>query len=471
MPPIDAITLENWFPGENSVRMRKGFTSHATGMTNLVETLATFHSGATEKLLAFAGGAIFDASSSGAASSLGTGYSNARWQWVMFNESLHAVNGEDAPIAYDGSSITEPSWAGSGLTVADLIGVNVFKNRLFFWEDNSQDFWYASVNAVTGTLTKFPLSMVAALGGKLIAMATWTLDGGAGIDDLAVFIMSSGQVVTYQGTDPGSSSGWALQGIYDIGPPLSSRAVTKVAGDVVVATKEDYVLLSDVIKRGRVKGRESKIAAAASEAASLYSGNYGWQVFHYPKGGWVLVNVPVTTGSRFEQHILNTVTGAWCKFTGMNGVCWGLYQDNLYFGGASGVVYRADNGNNDNSSDIPARAQQAWNSFGIPGTKMLTAFRPVYAADGEISLGTAIAYDFGEKSVATVASPAPSGAMWDEAEWDEAFWAGALTTRAAWKSATGTGHVASLKVNVTTKDQNVSWYRTDFMIRPGYGLV
>ena len=31
MEPTDAITLENWIPDTNSVRIRTGYTEHATG--------------------------------------------------------------------------------------------------------------------------------------------------------------------------------------------------------------------------------------------------------------------------------------------------------------------------------------------------------------------------------------------------------------------------------------------------------
>jgi hypothetical protein len=53
----------------------------------------------------------------------------------------------------------------------------------------------------------------------------------------------------------------------------------------------------------------------------------------YPKAGWLLINVPVANNTTYHQYVVNTITGAACKFTGMNASTWGMYNNNLYFGG------------------------------------------------------------------------------------------------------------------------------------------
>ena len=52
MGPADAVVLDNFFPDENEVRLRKGSSSHATGLTHDVESLMSYKSGAASKMFA-----------------------------------------------------------------------------------------------------------------------------------------------------------------------------------------------------------------------------------------------------------------------------------------------------------------------------------------------------------------------------------------------------------------------------------
>jgi len=470
MPPTDAIVLDNWFPETGKISVRKGTSQHATGVGNGdVQTLVEYHAGTTRQLIAAGGGGLYNATSAGAATSIQTGYTSNKWQAVNFNGQLHLVNGEDAPQMYNGA-ISTPSWSGSGLTNADLVGVEVFKNRLFFWEKDSQDFWYAAINAVTGTLTKFPLSRVSNLGGNIVCMGTWTMDAGQGVDDRLVILLSSGQAIVYEGTDPGDSSAFGIVGIYNIGPPVDRRAIAKVAGDLFVATKDGYVSFAEVWRKGRLRTQESKITGAAVEAAGLYSGNFGWQVLHYPKGTRVLVNVPKNS-NEYVQHVLNTVTGAWCRFTDMNARCWGLYNDNLYFGHTNGVVFKADTGAADASANITAEAQTAWNAFRTPVPKRFSQARTLVSGSGALSLTQGIAYDFGEVLVEQSTSTESPGVSWDDVYWDDEFWSPEATTRDGWLSVTGEGHAASLRLRYAGQVENLVWYRTDYVYETGFGLT
>ena len=192
MVQTDAVVLDNYFPQVGSVEVRKGYTEHVTGLGGDVETLAEYHSGSTRHLIGCANGNIYNATS--AATSLASGLTNNIWSTANFQGVFFMVNGDDDPRDWDGTTLSSTSWSGTGLTITDLTGVAVSKNRLFFWEKDSQDFWYSSANAITGKLNKFQLSMVSGFGGKLIQIINWTRDSGAGMDDWTVFVMSSGDV-------------------------------------------------------------------------------------------------------------------------------------------------------------------------------------------------------------------------------------------------------------------------------------
>ena len=465
MPPTDAVYLDNWFPTIGQCEVRKGYTEHATGVSNgNVDTVMEYHAGAVRKLLASSPTNIYDATSTGAASSLASGFTSGQWQTVNFNGIAVFVNGSDTPQQYNGSTISAMSWTGSGLSPADLIGVNVFKDRLFFWEDASQDFWYASVNAIAGTLTKFPLSRVAQFGGNLLSMATWTHDGGDGLDDYAVFIMTSGDVIVYQGTDPGNANTWGLIGIYRIGPPTSIRGVVKSGGDLLVMTESDYVSMSQVLKTGQL-GTSTKISGYASTAARDFAGQFGFQAIICRRNNMAIFNVPATAGA-YHQHVLNLLTGAWTRFTGIPARAWGTYNNNIYFGSTNGKVYLSCSANTDDGGVINADGRQAWNLFDVVQRKRLTGIRPIVSSQGPINYEIGVGFDFKTALVTSAISTTPQGSAWDVSPWDTSPWSASESIDLGWRAKGGSGYHLSPRLRVSA-EQEIAWLRTDLRLEQG----
>lgn len=462
MAQTDAITMDNWFPGLGKVTLRDGYEEFSSGVgAGNVDTVIEYHAGSTRKLLAASDSKLYDASSSTAVQ-IGTGYSTGTWQGVNFNGKVFLFNGSDNPLDWDGTTLTATGWTGT--TISNLVGANVFKNRIFTWADNSQDFWYGGVNAVTGPLTNFPLSRVSKQGGNLIAMANWTYDGGDGSDDIAAFIMSTGEVIVYQGSDPGSSTDWALVGIYQIGIPLGRRAVIKVAGDILVCTKDDYVSMSQVLKSGQM-GNASKISGAVQDASSVVSDL--WQAVLHRNGNLILVNVPTSQGD-FQQHVMNASTGAWCRYVDIPARAWTTYNGQLLFGSTDGKIYKMT-GNDDNGSAIQGDVKQAWDAFGTPNRKRVSAIRPVFSSEGTISYNIGLGFDFEDVSTPNPTSTSASGPLWDVAIWDVAEWAVEQQIDVGWRVAGGTGENVSPRIKVAGM-QAISWLRTDYRIETGINL-
>lgn len=469
----DAIVLENWFPEESTVRVRNGFDSHATGLGSMVESLMSWTGPSSSKLFAAAGDSIFDVSSSGAVGAADIdSVTNARWQHTMFAISsgsyLYIVNGDDAPRYYNGSSWTTPSLTGSGLTAADLIHVNVFKKRLFFVEKNSMNVWYAGIEAISGSLTKFALGSQADLGGYLVAMGTWTRDGGEGVDDFAVFITSRGQVIIYQGNDPGDADAWSLVGTFNIGAPIGRRCLIKVGADLIVITEDGFSQLSRFLAASRSSDRAAlsdKISGAVKAAVGAYRGLFGWEVCHYPAGNMMLFNVPM--GSTAAQFVSNSTTGAWCKFTGMNASCWEVHDNALYFGG-DGAVYLADSGLDDDGANIEAAVKTAFSFFRDRGReKRFSLVRPNFTVDGRVDVAMRVNTDFGDAFPDSMPSfTSPGGAEWDEAEWDVAEWADAGRPTLDWQSVEAIGTYASVTMRTVSKNGSILWNATDWKFEP-----
>ena len=117
-----------------------------------------------------------------------------------------------------------------------------------------------------------------------MAVATWTIDGGQGVDDLLVFVTSWGEVIVYKGTDPSSASAWALVGIWQIGAPVGRRCFMKYAGDLLIICQDGVYPMSGALQSSRVNPKvalTNKIQLAVSEAVTSYGSNFGWQLIQF----------------------------------------------------------------------------------------------------------------------------------------------------------------------------------------------
>lgn len=480
MAEDDAVFSDNFFPGFGKVSLRSGSSSYATGLGADVFTIAEFNAGALRKLIAGANGKLWNISSAGAGVSLKTGFTGNKWQWGQFDDAsggarMGLVNGVDAPQIFNGTAVTAMTVSCTGLTTTTLLGINIYKNRSYFWDGVSQDFYYSATNALGGTLTKFPLGRVSGFGGNLLAMGTMTVDGGDGVNDLACFFMTSGDVVIYNGSNPGDTSDWYLIGIFRIGAPLSVRGIMKAGKDLVVMTKDGYVALSKVLGSARSQPKDAisdKIRGAVSEAAQQYSANYGWQAIHYPRGTMALFNVPLSTGE-FNQHVVNTTTGAWCRFKGLNARSMGLYNDRLYIG-LSGTVFLADTGYADGSTAISGDCQTAWTYFKRRNQqKRLTMAKILGNATGIIPYTIAIGADFKDPTNTIVGTTGLSGSgsgLWDSSDWDTTSWPSENLVFDAWGSAGAIGLNFSTRLRVASSANGMNWFSSAYAFEPG-GLI
>lgn len=476
MKPTDAVILENWFPRTADVAVRKGYILQCnTGEGAFaVQTLAEWKNATGRKLIAGCHGKLIDVSSS-SPSTIGSGFTVNAWRWKVFAGRLFLVNGTDAPQDYDGTTRTATAWSGSGLTISNLKDVAAYKERLFFIEKNTLNFWYAGLRSITGVLTKFDLSYTGSFGGTLQAIGIITSDGGIGQDDLLAFFLSSGEVIIYRGSDPGNASDWSRVGVFFVGAPVGAVA-TQYGSDVIAITRDGFLPLTQVLPFGRSQGTKltlsDKISGAVSEAITSYAGNAGWQSIVYPKGDQLIFNIP-RSATVFDQYVMNLVTRAWCKFTGIASASWGLFNDHLYFGGVDGKVYKADSGNSDNGSAIVADGQTAWNFFRHPGQlKNFTMARIIFGAVSDPGAQMAVGVDFDISiPTATVATAAvQAGAIWDQGIWDQAIWGGAQQTVKGWQAITGLGYAASLRLRASVTSQDLSWRSSNIIYKPG-GMV
>jgi hypothetical protein len=482
MPPDQAIVLDNWFPTAKDVRVRRGSAIHGTGMgTSTVDSLLIYNgvTALASKMFAATDGVLYDVSAAGAGSSSLTSLSNNRWQYANFTtpggKFLWICNGTDAPRSFDGTTWATPSLTITTFTANDIINVNAHKHRLWFVFKDSTVAGYLPTNAIAGTVSKFELGDQFTKGGYLVSMATWTKDGGNGEDDFAVFFSSQGQIAVYQGTDPSSSTTWSAVGTFDLGNPIGYRCVTKVAGDLAILNIDGVLPLSKALNTDR--GASAAIAItknindAMNEVARSYKGNFGWELTPYPKGTMVILNVPIQHGQTQYQFVMNTLTGAWCRFLGLNANCWAVFKDDLYFGGNDGKVYKADTGGIDGTTPIDAVCQQAYNYFGMrENFKDFKMLQPLLTTDADTRPSVGISTDFKDNVVIGTPTSA-SSALYDTAIYDTDVYAPDARSVADWTTVTGQGYCASINFRFrsapTSGELITRWNGANVLFEPG----
>ena len=474
-----AVTLDNFFPTPSSVDVRAGDETHVTGLPAVVETLAFYTTGTTQKLFGASGSAIYDVTTAGAVgAAVVTGKANARWQTINMGTAggffLMMVNGADKMSRYTGSAWQvdgDGSADVTGFDTATAIHINNFKNRVFFVEENSFSVWYLPVASVGGSATEFDLSGLFRLGGYLMAMANWTIDNSAGVNDYAAFITSEGEVAIYSGSNPADSTDWSLVGTFRMGAPIGRRCFMKVGADVMVLTVDGAFPLSKSMLSDRTQlgvALTDKIAPLINTDIAAYKGNFGWQPIYHPLGHKLILNVPTVEGATSRQYVMNTQHGAWCRYTGWNAFCFELLNDQLYYGGDT-VVYKADTGQTDHGSNITSVAQQAFSYFGERGrVKRFTLVRPVFLSEGTVNPAVLVNVDF--QSNRTDVAPSftgTSGTAWDDGDWDDFSWSGGDTLTSRWQSVTGVGYAAGVRVVTAMQNIGCKWQATDFVYETG----
>ena len=460
MPETDAVILDNFIPRPGYVECRRGCLGWSTGYGAAVQSLIAYRGGATDKLFAASGSSIYNATSSGAiGAAVYTGLSTARVQYINFSNTagnyIICVTGGDTPFKYDGTTWSTTAITGPSSS-STLVDVMVHKRRLWFYEANTLKAWYLPTDAIAGAATQLDLGPLASKGGVIAGHQTWTLDGGNGPDDYAIWVTTQGQVIVYKGTDPSSASTWGLVGVFDLGKPLGRRSLISYGAELVLLTADGVIPLSQALALNRAQSGNvaltAKIQNAFAAAVQSYGSNTGWEAFLYPGGQLAIYNVPVTTLGVSYQYVQNVQTGAWCRFTGLNAFCWAYANGTPYFGGTS-KVYQWDTGSSDDGTAITFDIKGAFSAYGRrTGMKHFKMIRPIIQAATNVMPALDILTDYrdGTPSNVQTVTVATSSGTWGAGLWNSALWAQEAGIRIDWTSVTGLGFVGAPRLRLVT---------------------
>lgn len=343
------------------------------------------------------------------------------------------------PQIYDGST-----WAAASITGCpqNTAGVSSHRSRLWFYDGSTKPLsaFYLPVGAISGAVTEFNLGPVARKGGRIVALRTWTQDGGeGGTDDLAAFYTSQGQVIFYSGTDPASRATWQLVGVFDIGRPacmLDRPSLTlpvwglqrgsyaiKYGADVLFIAEDGLTSAARVMNQ-QVGQTDYSISTnirslivadvrAKNNANSLVKAAYFpplRQIFLQAAGSASFLGTGPfyyqTTGS---PYVMNAETGAWTKFEWAGSVGFKdcvVYKGDLYFNDGAYKVYRYGQSSttSDNGSAFTFECRQAYSYLNSPDNKLATLMLPTWSSTGNISLTLNADADFNARSISAYTS-------------------------------------------------------------------
>ena len=253
----------------------------------------------------------------------------------------------------------------------------------------------------------------------------------------------------------------------------------KYGGDLLLLTLDGLFPLASALQSSRLDPNvalSDKIQGAFALAAQNYKNNFGWGMIYNSLNNALIVNVPVATGGQ-EQFVMNNITKAWCRFTNWYANCFNLLGDELYFGGnqyvAKAWTVSGTAGYKDDTSNIDARALQAFNYFDSRGVKKyFTRARPSLFSNGQpaINIDINVDFDLAPSTSALAYSPSTYG-TWDVSTWDVGIWGQDSVISNNWQGVTGIGYCAGIQLNSSSRNLSLQWASTDIVYQIGWAGI
>lgn len=481
MKTTDAIYLDNWFPTQTTVDIRPGSAvSSLLPVDSVIKSLLNCaKQDGTARRFAVCQTGVYDIAT--AIATLDLALTDARVESVNINIAglpyLWCCNGVDKSFIYksdtdtwiplDGASVP----ALTGITSTDVANVSMWKNRLILTKKASLEFWYMPLNSVGGLAVKFDLGSVFKKGGYLVATANWSVDAGDGTDDRFVAVTSEGEVAIYQGTDPSAAATFALVGVYHVGRPVGKRCFTQIGGDLALLCDQGLWPLSRALESSTIDRKPAltnKIEKAFNAYFKEFSAQYGWQPLLLSKGPALLVNVPITALFSY-QFVMNTISGAWCRFIGWSASCMMESDGDLYFA-IGRTVWEGWTGMADSGAAIVGYGKQAFTYGPRPGRiEHVKLVQPIFTATSSVVAQLALDTDFADRRLLSSSTNfLQQTGIWDTSRFDQAYWSGGDVTINSWKTvAHKPGNAWSLRMRMSVKDIAVSWIGTRYISEPG----
>jgi len=440
MRELYSLICENWFVDPSGLQLRDGFTDWATGFANYVDRLHVY-AGTTGADLLFAttDSGVYDVSVSGAIGAPVIALTDGKTVSVSISTGagnyLLMVNGVDTLKKFDGTTWSSVAVLGAAPT-EQYSYIEVYRQRVFLVKRQSLEIEYLASNAIAGAPTNYPLGAIFALGGYIVAIGTWTIDGGQGPEDNLTILTNKGQIAVYSGADPAT---WNLKGVYFVGEPLGMTPMYKYGGDLLLIVESGLLPLSSAVQSTSIDRQQritQYIKPAIVSAGQQFSANEGWQVYSDPSKPCLFINIPSTPLRK--QAVMHSLSGAWSFYSGWNARYFARANKVLYFATDDSVC--AVGGTSDNGENITTTLLQAYSRFNWVRNKMVQLARYLILASGSFLYKIGVSNKFDQTVDVSAVQYSLSGgsAIWDTSLWDAAVWAGGINTIEDWQTLSDT---------------------------------
>lgn len=231
---------------------------------------------------------------------------------LAISGNIIIFDGAALPVRFNGAYFTAAAFTLSdSKPITTIDGAIAHHDRIIAWNSSgAPDFYYGDVGAVMGTLTKYPLSQLGNVTGKIVAMQSLTVDAGNGMNDVLAIFTSTGQIIVYEGLNPGDENDWRLSGRVQAATPVSPFAFAQVGGDLWMLSSHGMVSVGDSL-RSSVLALVSDIGRpiATMIAERLAEGPADWRMVAAHDGSSIIINQVMNAAAR--QIVYRTTGRGW----------------------------------------------------------------------------------------------------------------------------------------------------------------
>jgi hypothetical protein len=382
MPPQDCITCHNLMPSEYGMRLRSGYTEWAyTDALNgyPINTLIGFQgqeSVLQDRLWAVTQEGIWDITtfadtpiapvvdfrlvspqpSATKLASAGFGTfveitNDADERFLQYADEgfglwQYQESGDAWLLTGTGQSDIDFTTSDPTLTLEpeDIVFVTTWKSRLWYITYGSGVAWYLEPSAISGAAEVFIFGSKLRHGGDLLAIYSWTIDGGKGIDDMLVAVGRGGDILVYQGYDPVNVATFELKGSWFLGEfPNSRKVAIDYGGEMYLLSTYGVMSLRDLMQ-GVDAGTTATTPSAKINRflrpiveAGKTKKNWALQIF--PGDGFLQIIAPYTESRSAIQYNQNLITRAWGLWEGVPVNCAVTWAGKYIIAGIDGRVW------------------------------------------------------------------------------------------------------------------------------------
>lgn len=445
MPAGDCVLRFNMIPAEYGLRVRLGSKEWVTGLTGgSVRCVLPFTAQipASNRVFATTSTGIWDVTSSSAAPTqvvtFGTqdstsGYGNAVVMVTAAGHFLVYCDEANGAFIYTESTGLWDVLSVTGVSASSLVHVASFKNRLWFTEKNSGKGWFLPVNAIAGAATSQNFGARFKAGGELVGLYNWTRDGASGMDDYLAAISSAGDVVVYQGTDPGTLGAFGLVAVWQVGAvPVGRSIASDVGGDLLIAARSGLISMNELVAGGSPQYVTAKIQNMWNKWMLTRASYRGWRMVQSPEDATLIVIAPNGEAAPSDQFVMSLHSRVWSQYRDLGmGVCAATYDGKVWYGTIDGKIRIMDGYTDGRSIADPTSTTpitysllSAFSNLGTPRQKRLLMARPTFVSETSVPTYSVQArYRWNVAEADAPASNATAGdSDWDTAVWDVSLW-------------------------------------------------